>query len=157
MIAFCHSELLYRRESESTPLPEASPLGSGERPVPARLDSVASRPLTTFGLPEVSLRHSISVACWIQASRKKPSSPIVVLRASRSLLSDGGGDNPPFVAHTDQTILASACCLSHSGTTVASTLRVWRTVSPTSSRELRAFTAPSTCVESVRCRQRARR
>ena len=29
-------------------------LGSGERPVPARLDSVASRPLTRFGSPEGS-------------------------------------------------------------------------------------------------------
>ncbi len=32
-------------------LREASLLGSGERPVLARIDSVASRPLTTFGSP----------------------------------------------------------------------------------------------------------
>ena len=39
--AFSQSELRYRRESGSTPQPEASPLGSGERPVPARGDIVA--------------------------------------------------------------------------------------------------------------------
>src|SRR6266700_5838175 len=50
--AFCRSEPLDRRESESTPQPEASALGSGERLGPAHSDIVASRSLTMFGSPE---------------------------------------------------------------------------------------------------------
>jgi|GEM_PF-4413719 len=44
----------------------------------------------------------------------------------------------------------------HSGATVARTFSVARSASPTSSSWLSARTAPSTCVESVRCRSRSR-